>query len=688
MKMHSSKFKDPLISRAQPVTMMIPLIEEALRSAGIAPNRDVILDHFMNGQPRVAVVHGGDDHPPNLGMKETIRRVIRFIWANEALPFEVAQSVPCEELAHGSETATYGLLSRNFCAASLATQMEAHGYDAAIVIGACDKMLVGNLRGLVETDSVRQRRKGRPVFAMVLPSLIGRETFTSESDRNRFEPLRNRMTDFDRHELDDLLLRPLNPDVYSSIKSILDRCFHHRLIQDIEKDDLEHVMARCTGTSGASCAASRASAVHRLIVASLGLVPRHCDIANKPVSDAQLSEPIHRLVTAVRKRERRISISGLIRSNLSNAASVWSAAGGHPAWILHLTYLADAVGRKMLAGDVLRRARAVPQILSIEETHGNSIFAMSVEAENGGNSGIDTVMRTLSEKRLIEDRAVTLDGSWAQRISEARSANGGFLHSTMTPYSKSCGLSGIRGNVCTQAVVRLGRSVPDAVHQFQHVDNKVYLAVAYLGLKDLHADLNAHDGISERLKGKITREDLYDTWKLNWAAGTAGLNGALNGDGEDPAHWSKAHLWDHLAKHQLLRTIVVVAGVGPRAAGMPELQLVNGAVLTDGRVSWNHQGISIAHVVPEAFDGGPIAAIRTGDWIRINLADNEVHVVCRKGRQHGVKVVALKELMDRPDRKKRVHEIARQRLGLLPSFRVLLDNVSSADSGVSPCDKV
>ena len=117
MNMHSSKFKDPLISRAQPVTVITPLVEETLRNAGVTPNRDLILDLFMNGQPRIAVIHGGDDHPPNIGMKETIRRVIRFIWASEALPFEVSQNIPCEELAHGTEGASYALLSRNICAA-------------------------------------------------------------------------------------------------------------------------------------------------------------------------------------------------------------------------------------------------------------------------------------------------------------------------------------------------------------------------------------------------------------------------------------------------------------------------------------------------------------------------------------------------------------------------------------------
>jgi len=91
--------------------------------------------------------------------------------------------------------------------------------------------------------------------------------------------------------------------------------------------------------------------------------------------------------------------------------------------------------------------------------------------------------------------------------------------------------------------------------------------------------------------------------------------------------------------------------------------------------------------VPEAFDGGPIAAIRTGDWIQLNLAESKLQVVSRKGRQNAVKAIALKELLNRPDRKKRVNEIARQRLGLLPSFRIALDNVTTSESGVSPYDK-
>src|SRR6266436_3475236 len=308
MRMHSNKFKDPLISRPQPVTIITPVVDETLRIAGIAPVREQILDRFMSGQPRIAVVHGGEDHPPNLGSRETIRRSVRQIWANGALPFEVSQSVPCEDLSQGTDGMNYALLSRNFCTASLAVLMEAHGYDGAIVLGACDKMMVGSLRALIEADLARQRRKARPVFAVLIPSLIGRENHLCDEDRRKFESLRHRLMETERGELDDLLQRPMKPQVYAQVKLMLDRCFHRRVVQEGEKDELERAIAKCTAVPGANCAASEASMAHRMILASFGVVPRHMDISVKPPGDDQVSEAVKRLVQAIQKRERRVSV--------------------------------------------------------------------------------------------------------------------------------------------------------------------------------------------------------------------------------------------------------------------------------------------------------------------------------------------------------------------------------------------
>ncbi len=684
VRMHSNKFHDPLISRAQPVTIITPVVDETLRIAGVASIREQILDRFMTGQPRIAVVHGGEDHPPNVGARETIRRIIRCIWANEAIPFEVSQSAPCEELSQGLDGMSYGLLSRNFWTASLASLMEAHAYDGAIVLGACDKMLAGSLRALIEVDLARQRRKSRPVFAVLIPSLIGRENHLAEDERRKFEPLRHRLTEPERAELDELFTRPMKPHVYAHIKLILDRCFHRRVVQEGEKDELERTIAKCTSVQGANCAASEASMANRLILASLGIVPRRLDICAKPPTDEQLTEAVNRLIQAIQKRERRVSVASLTRCNLTNAAAVWSATGGHPAWVLHLTYLADAVGKRLSIADITKKVQKVPQILAIDDSAGNSVYSMAIETENGGNSGIDTIMRTLAEKRLIEDRAPTLDGSWMQRIMEARSANGNFVYSTMTPFSRSCGLIGMHGNACAGAIARVGaRNRNGGLEKF---DRKIYLAAYYLGQKDLQQDLVAEDGVLERLKRKISREDLYYTWSFNWRS--------QNGAGE-LSQWNKAKIWDYLLAHDLLRVMVIVAGAGPHASGMPELQLAGNAasrpltgisiLVTDGRVSYHNESISIAHVVPEALDGGGLAAIRTGDWIYLDLTRGEFQVVRHSTR--GYKVLAARDLANRTDRKKRINELERRRQELLPSFRILLDRVSSAEAGVSPLMK-
>ncbi len=684
--MHSSKHRDPLISRAQPITIIAPVVDETLRLAGVSSIREEIFERFMNGRPRIAVVHGSEDHPPNLGARETIRRIIRQIWANDGIPFEVSQSAPCEELSQGMEGMSYGLLSRNFWTATLAALMEAHGYDGAIVLGVCDKMMVGTLRALIEADLARQRRKSRPVFAALIPSLIGRENHVTEEDRRKFEPLRHRLSETERAELDSLFQRPMKPCVYAQIKLILDRCFHRRIVQESEKDELERTIAKCTSVPGANCAASEASMSHRMILASFGVVPRGLDICVKPPTDDQITDAVTRLIQAIEKRERRVSIASLTRYNLTNAAAVWSASGGHPAWLLHLTYLADAVGKKLSIADMTRKIQKVPQILAVDDASGNSVYAMALETENGGNSGIDTIMRTLAEKRLIEDRSPTLDGSWMQRIMEARSANGNFVYSTMTPFSRSCGLIRMQSNTCAGAIARFGaRGRNGNLAQF---DRKIYLAVYYLGHKDLQQDLVVQDGVLERLKRKISREDLYYTWLFNWQSASD------NGGGEK-SRWNKPKLWEHLLEQDLLRVMIVVAGAGPHASGMPELLLASNAsshplaslsvLLTDGRVSYQNESISIAHVVPEALDGGGLASIRTGDWIYLDFSQGEFQVVTYSNR--GYKVVALKELANRTDRKKRMNELERRRQELLPSFRILLDQVSSAEAGVSPVIK-
>jgi dihydroxy-acid dehydratase len=81
---------------------------------------------------------------------------------------------------------------------------------------------------------------------------------------------------------------------------------------------------------------------------------------------------------------------------------------------------------------------------------------------------------------------------------------------------------------------------------------------------------------------------------------------------------------------------VVVRYEGPIGGpGMPEMTALTGAlfgagigrevaIVTDGRFGGGTQGMAIGHVSPEAAAGGPIAAVRDGDMIRIDVEDGVI----------------------------------------------------------------
>jgi dihydroxy-acid dehydratase len=84
--------------------------------------------------------------------------------------------------------------------------------------------------------------------------------------------------------------------------------------------------------------------------------------------------------------------------------------------------------------------------------------------------------------------------------------------------------------------------------------------------------------------------------------------------------------------------VVVIRYEGPRGGpGMREMLAVTGAIvgaglgesvalITDGRFSGATRGLMVGHIAPEAASGGPIAAVRDGDVITIDLASRSIAV--------------------------------------------------------------
>jgi dihydroxy-acid dehydratase len=84
--------------------------------------------------------------------------------------------------------------------------------------------------------------------------------------------------------------------------------------------------------------------------------------------------------------------------------------------------------------------------------------------------------------------------------------------------------------------------------------------------------------------------------------------------------------------------VVIIRYEGPRGGpGMREMLQVTGAIVgaglsdtvalvTDGRFSGATHGFMIAHVTPEAYDGGPIAVVREGDMVTIDANEGVINL--------------------------------------------------------------
>jgi dihydroxy-acid dehydratase len=85
--------------------------------------------------------------------------------------------------------------------------------------------------------------------------------------------------------------------------------------------------------------------------------------------------------------------------------------------------------------------------------------------------------------------------------------------------------------------------------------------------------------------------------------------------------------------------VCVIRYEGPKGGpGMREMLAVTGAIkgaglgkdvllLTDGRFSGGTTGLCVGHVAPEAVDGGPIAFVRDGDRIRLDVANGRLDLL-------------------------------------------------------------
>jgi len=327
-----------------------------------------------------------------------------------------------------------------------------------------------------------------------------------------------------------------------------------------------------------------------------------------------------------------------------------------------------------------------PQLMEYAPLKNKSVFTLAKEIAQGKSSGIDTLMKVLFKMGLVKD-GNTVQGRWLERIERAKDPNDHILFGF--PLRNRSGIINLRGNFCRSAVFKVSGLAEEAIRTF---NDKIYFAVFYQNQEVAQKDLLGGKAVLRKLKSRINKEDLLKILSYNFSEDLKSEN--------DFGRLNKDILFDRLVRERKIRILVVIAGEGPRAYGMPEMfypsEYLNRdlflryitVLLTDGRYSGATYGPCIGHCTPEAFEGGGIGAIETGDWIYLNFDRGEVNLLNRgrllkkKEIEYPFILMREKEILSRPWIEKRIKQIEVRRENLTPFARGFLDGLLSTKEGV------
>ena len=260
----------------------------------------------------------------------------------------------------------------------------------------------------------------------------------------------------------------------------------------------------------------------------------------------------------------------LTRGSFKNAIAAVHATGGSTNAVLHLLAVAAEAGIKLSLDDFDRIGRGIPLLADLKPA------GRFVAPDMYAAGGTALVMKRLLDAGRIDGDALTVTGhTLAEEVAGAAETNGQqVIVSVEKPLKKQGGLVVLRGNLAPEGAVlkvagtgRLRHEGPARVFEREE------------------------DAFAAVQRGEIEKRDVV----------VIRYEGPVGGPG----------------MREMLGVTAALAG-----AGLGEQV----ALLTDGRFSGATRGMMVGHVAPEAAVGGPIAVLRDGDVVVIDVAKRRLEV--------------------------------------------------------------
>ncbi|MGO2519219.1 MAG: dihydroxy-acid dehydratase [Microbacterium sp.] len=255
----------------------------------------------------------------------------------------------------------------------------------------------------------------------------------------------------------------------------------------------------------------------------------------------------------------------LTQESFENAIALAMALGGSTNVVLHLLAIAREAEVELNLHDFNRIGDRTPHIADMKP------FGKYVMNDVDRQGGIPVIMKAMLDEGLLHGDALTVTGkTLAENLAELNPAplDGEVIHNFDNPIHASGGITILHGSMAPEG----------AVVKSAGFDADVFEGPARV----FERERAAMDALAE---GKIAAGD-----------------------------------------------VVVIRYEGPKGGpGMREMLAITGAIkgaglgkdvllLTDGRFSGGTTGLCIGHIAPEAVDAGPIAFVRDGDLIRVDIA--------------------------------------------------------------------
>jgi len=262
----------------------------------------------------------------------------------------------------------------------------------------------------------------------------------------------------------------------------------------------------------------------------------------------------------------------LVKEAFENAIAVVMAFGGSTNAVLHLLAIAHEAQVELSLADFSRVGAKVPHLADVKP------FGSHVMNDVDRIGGVPVVMKALLDAGLLHGDVLTVTGrTMAENLAHISppDPDGKVLRALTNPIHPTGGITILHGSLAPEGAV----------------------------VKSAGFDSDVFEGTARVFDGERAAMDALEDGTIT------------SGD------------------------VVVIRYEGPKGGpGMREMLAITGAIkgaglgkdvllLTDGRFSGGTTGLCVGHIAPEAVDAGPIAFLRDGDRIRLDVANQKLDVL-------------------------------------------------------------